>query len=151
MVAILVTLGAWNALRINDRGLWCKMPVLTAWFITLFKWPIIFPVVSKLPLAAKGFNASIASGANILSSGLWPNFGNTWFSNLRHKLLAVFSAMVVFLMANQSVATLLKVLLAESSCSRCLSSLNSLGSIFGANSSLAATRFFLASASETSG
>jgi hypothetical protein len=43
----------------------------------LFKWPIIFPVVSRLPLAAKGFSASIASGANILSIGLWPNLGKT--------------------------------------------------------------------------
>jgi len=103
---------------------------------------MIFPVVSKLPLAAKGFNASIASGAKILSIGLWPSFGNTWFSNLRHKLLAVCSAMVVFLIANQSIATLFKVLLAESNCSRCLSSLNSLGSMSLANSSLAATRFF---------
>lgn len=59
--------------------------------------------------------------------------------------------MVVFLIANQSVATLLKVLLAVSNRSRCLSSLNSFGSMSLANSSLAATRFFLASANETAG
>jgi hypothetical protein len=77
IVGILVTLGAENALRIPDKGLCCNIPVLRAWVIMLFKWPMIFPVVSKLPLAAKGFSASIASGANILSIGLWPNLGKT--------------------------------------------------------------------------
>lgn len=40
---------------------------------------MILPVVSKLPLAAKGFNASIASGAKILSIGRWPSLGKRDF------------------------------------------------------------------------
>jgi len=119
-----------SALRVPDKGLWCNIPVLTAWFITLFKWLMIFLVVSRLPLAASGLRALIASGANLLSSGLWPNLGNTWFSSLRHKLLAVTSAIVF------------NVWVEVSSSSWCWSSLYSLGSMSLVSSSLAAVRFF---------
>ena len=105
---------------------------------------MILLVSSKLPFAAKGSNAFMVSGAVILSIGLFPIIGKIWFSKLRHRLIDVVAANLVFLISNQCEAVIRNVLLALNLSSACWSVRYSCGSMFWTSNSFNSLRLFLA-------